>query len=159
MGYLDGRVTLRSNVVGQKIKGVVKEAGWQRIYPGDFAISGMNAHLGGMGICGAVDLTGSLVRGHCGKGKRRIERRGDLQQGFVGSLAPEEEREPRREFEIAQRQGSVRLPPSLRFGETRRSLGGGGQADRESDRAPSIRRAGRCRRGERSADARTLARW
>ena len=49
-GYLDGRVTLRTNVIGQKIKGVVKEAGWQRIYPGDFAISGMNAHLGGMGV-------------------------------------------------------------------------------------------------------------
>jgi type I restriction enzyme, S subunit len=49
-GYLDGRVTLRSNVAGQKIKGVVKEAAWQRIYPGDFAISGMNAHLGGMGV-------------------------------------------------------------------------------------------------------------
>lgn len=48
--YLDGRVTLRSNVKGQKIKGVVKEAGWQRIHPGDFAISGMNAHIGGMGI-------------------------------------------------------------------------------------------------------------
>jgi type I restriction enzyme S subunit len=48
--YLDGRVTLRSNVVGQKIKGVVKEAGWQRVHPGDFAISGMNAHLGGMGV-------------------------------------------------------------------------------------------------------------
>lgn len=49
-GYIDGRVTLRSNVQGQKIKGVVKEAGWQRVYPGDFAISGMNAHLGGMGV-------------------------------------------------------------------------------------------------------------
>ncbi len=49
-GYLDGRVTLRSNVVGQKIKGVVKEGGWQRVHPGDFAISGMNAHLGGMGV-------------------------------------------------------------------------------------------------------------
>jgi len=49
-GYLDGRVTLRSNVAGQKIKGVVKEAGWQRVHPGDFAISGMNAHLGGMGV-------------------------------------------------------------------------------------------------------------
>jgi type I restriction enzyme, S subunit len=49
-GYLDGRVTLRSNVVGQKIKGVIKEAGWQRVHPGDFAISGMNAHLGGMGV-------------------------------------------------------------------------------------------------------------
>jgi type I restriction enzyme S subunit len=49
-GYLDGRVTLRSNVSGQKIKGVVKEAGWQRVHPGDFAISGMNAHLGGMGV-------------------------------------------------------------------------------------------------------------
>lgn len=48
--YLDGRVTLRSNVQGQKIKGVVKETGWQRIHPGDFAISGMNAHLGGMGV-------------------------------------------------------------------------------------------------------------
>ena len=48
--YLDGRVTQRSNVIGQKIKGVVKETGWQRIYPGDFAISGMNAHLGGMGV-------------------------------------------------------------------------------------------------------------
>jgi type I restriction enzyme S subunit len=49
-GYLDGRVTLRSNVPGQKIKGVIKEAGWQRVHPGDFAISGMNAHLGGMGV-------------------------------------------------------------------------------------------------------------
>lgn len=49
-GYLDGRVTLRSNVASQKIKGVVKEAGWQRIHRGDFAISGMNAHLGGMGV-------------------------------------------------------------------------------------------------------------
>jgi type I restriction enzyme S subunit len=49
-GYLDGRVTLRSNVSGQKIKGVVKETGWQRVHPGDFAISGMNAHLGGMGV-------------------------------------------------------------------------------------------------------------
>lgn len=49
-GYLDGRVTLRSNVAGQKIKGVVHETGWQRIHIGDFAISGMNAHLGGMGV-------------------------------------------------------------------------------------------------------------
>jgi type I restriction enzyme S subunit len=48
--YLNGRVTLRTNVQGQKIKGVVKEAGWQRVHPGDFAISGMNAHLGGMGV-------------------------------------------------------------------------------------------------------------
>jgi len=49
-GYLDGRVTLRSNVAYQKIKGVVYETGWQRIHVGDFAISGMNAHLGGMGV-------------------------------------------------------------------------------------------------------------
>jgi type I restriction enzyme S subunit len=42
-------VTLRSNV-DQKIKGVIHEAGWQRIHTGDFAISGMNAHLGGMGV-------------------------------------------------------------------------------------------------------------
>lgn len=49
-GYLDGRVTLRSNVAGQKIKGVVYETGWQRVHVGDFAISGMNAHLGGMGV-------------------------------------------------------------------------------------------------------------
>jgi len=48
--YIDGRVTLRRNVKGQKIKGVIKEAGWQRVHPGDFAISGMNAHLGGMGV-------------------------------------------------------------------------------------------------------------
>jgi type I restriction enzyme S subunit len=53
-GYLDGRVTLRSNIAGQKIKGVVKEAGWQRVHPGDFAISGMNAHLGGMGVSDAL---------------------------------------------------------------------------------------------------------
>jgi type I restriction enzyme, S subunit len=53
-GYLDGRVTLRSRVPGQKIKGVIKEAGWQRIHPGDFAISGMNAHLGGMGVSDAL---------------------------------------------------------------------------------------------------------
>ncbi len=49
-GYLSGRVTLRSNVHGQKIKGVIKDGGWKRVYPGDFAISGMNAHLGGMGV-------------------------------------------------------------------------------------------------------------
>ena len=49
-GYLSGRVTLRSNMQGQKIKGVVKDGGWKRVYPGDFAISGMNAHLGGMGV-------------------------------------------------------------------------------------------------------------
>jgi len=53
-GYLDGRVTLRSNVPGQKIKGVIKDAGWQRVYPGDFAISGMNAHMGGMGVSDAL---------------------------------------------------------------------------------------------------------
>jgi type I restriction enzyme S subunit len=53
-GYLDGRVTFRSNVKGQKIKGVIKEGGWQRVYPGDFAISGMNAHLGGMGVSDAL---------------------------------------------------------------------------------------------------------
>jgi type I restriction enzyme, S subunit len=53
-GYLNGRVTLRSNIQGQKIKGVIKEAGWQRVYPGDFAISGMNAHLGGMGVSDAL---------------------------------------------------------------------------------------------------------
>jgi type I restriction enzyme S subunit len=49
-GYLSGRVTLRSNMTGQKIKGVIKDGGWRRVYPGDFAISGMNAHLGGMGV-------------------------------------------------------------------------------------------------------------
>lgn len=49
-GYLSGRVTLRSNVASQKIKGVIKDGSWKRIYPGDFAISGMNAHLGGMGV-------------------------------------------------------------------------------------------------------------
>jgi type I restriction enzyme S subunit len=37
-------------VQGQKIKGVIKDGGWQRVYPGDLAISGMNAHLGGMGV-------------------------------------------------------------------------------------------------------------
>lgn len=52
--YLDGRVTLRSNVAGQKIKGVIKEAGWQRIHAGDVAISGMNAHLGGIGVSDAL---------------------------------------------------------------------------------------------------------
>jgi type I restriction enzyme, S subunit len=49
-GYLSGRVTLRSNMADQKIKGVVKDGGWRRIHKGDFAISGMNAHLGGMGV-------------------------------------------------------------------------------------------------------------
>ncbi|NLV28229.1 MAG: restriction endonuclease subunit S [Methanomicrobiales archaeon] len=48
--YINGRVTNRKNIPGQKIKGVIKEAGWQRIHPGDFAISGMNAHMGGMGV-------------------------------------------------------------------------------------------------------------
>jgi type I restriction enzyme, S subunit len=55
-GYLSGRVTLRSNMQGQKIKGVIKDGGWRRIYPGDFAISGMNAHLGGMGVCDSLLL-------------------------------------------------------------------------------------------------------
>jgi type I restriction enzyme S subunit len=49
-GYLSGRVTLRTNVLSQRIKGVVKDGGWKRVHPGDFAISGMNAHLGGMGV-------------------------------------------------------------------------------------------------------------
>ncbi len=49
-GYLSGRVTLRTNVQGLKIKGVIKDGNWQRVHPGDFAISGMNAHLGGMGV-------------------------------------------------------------------------------------------------------------
>jgi type I restriction enzyme S subunit len=48
--YLDGRVTARSNVPGQKIKGVIHDENWQRIHPGDIAISGMNAHLGGIGV-------------------------------------------------------------------------------------------------------------
>jgi type I restriction enzyme, S subunit len=49
-GYLGGRVTLRTNVASQKIKGVVKDGGWIRVHPGDLAISGMNAHLGGIGV-------------------------------------------------------------------------------------------------------------
>lgn len=48
--FIDGRVTLRKNVKPTGLKNAILEHGWQRVYEGDLAISGMNAHLGGMGI-------------------------------------------------------------------------------------------------------------
>ena len=48
--FITGEVTLRSNKPGAIIKNSGKELGYKRAYPGDLVISGMNAHLGGLGI-------------------------------------------------------------------------------------------------------------
>lgn len=48
--FIDGTVTLRRNVKETGLKNALLEQGWQRIYTGDVAISGMNAHLGGIGV-------------------------------------------------------------------------------------------------------------
>ena len=48
--FIDGQVTLRSNRPEQIIKSSGMEGGYKRIRSGDLAISGMNAHLGGLGI-------------------------------------------------------------------------------------------------------------
>jgi len=48
--FIDGVVTLRENRPEATIKSSGKELGYQRAYPGDLVISGMNAHLGGLGI-------------------------------------------------------------------------------------------------------------
>jgi restriction endonuclease S subunit len=48
--FIDGQVTARSNRPGSIIKNSGMEHGYKRIKKGDLAISGMNAHLGGLGI-------------------------------------------------------------------------------------------------------------
>lgn len=48
--FINGQVTLRSNRPDQIIKNSGKELGYKKIYQGDLVISGMNAHLGGLGI-------------------------------------------------------------------------------------------------------------
>lgn len=48
--FIDGVVTLRENRPEATIKSSGKELGYQRAYSGDLVISGMNAHLGGLGI-------------------------------------------------------------------------------------------------------------
>jgi type I restriction enzyme S subunit len=48
--FIDGQVTARSNRPGSIIKNSGMEHGYKRIRKGDLAISGMNAHLGGLGI-------------------------------------------------------------------------------------------------------------
>jgi type I restriction enzyme S subunit len=48
--FIDGVVTLRSNRPDAIIKGSGQEIGYKHIEAGDLVISGMNAHLGGLGI-------------------------------------------------------------------------------------------------------------
>lgn len=48
--FIDGTVTLRSNRPDAIIKGSGQEIGYKHIEIGDLVISGMNAHLGGLGI-------------------------------------------------------------------------------------------------------------
>jgi type I restriction enzyme, S subunit len=48
--FIDGTVTLRSNRPDAIIKGSGQELGYKHIEVGDLVISGMNAHLGGLGI-------------------------------------------------------------------------------------------------------------
>lgn len=48
--FIDGTVTLRSNRPDAIIKGSGQEIGYKHIEVGDLVISGMNAHLGGLGI-------------------------------------------------------------------------------------------------------------
>lgn len=48
--FIDGTVTLRSNRPEAIIKGSGQEIGYKHIEVGDLVISGMNAHLGGLGI-------------------------------------------------------------------------------------------------------------
>lgn len=48
--FIDGTVTLRSNRPDAIIKGSGQEIGYKHVEIGDLVISGMNAHLGGLGI-------------------------------------------------------------------------------------------------------------
>lgn len=48
--FIDGVVTLRSNRPEAIIKGSGQEIGYKHLEKGDLVISGMNAHLGGLGI-------------------------------------------------------------------------------------------------------------
>ena len=48
--FIDGVVTLRSNRPDAIIKGSGQEIGYKHLERGDLVISGMNAHLGGLGI-------------------------------------------------------------------------------------------------------------
>ncbi len=48
--FIDGTVTLRSNRPDAIIKGSGQEIGYKHLEKGDLVISGMNAHLGGLGI-------------------------------------------------------------------------------------------------------------
>lgn len=48
--FIDGTVTLRSNRPDAIIKGSGQEIGYKHVEVGDLVISGMNAHLGGLGI-------------------------------------------------------------------------------------------------------------
>lgn len=48
--FINGQVTLRSNRPDQIIKNSGKELGYKKICRSDLVISGMNAHLGGLGI-------------------------------------------------------------------------------------------------------------
>lgn len=48
--FISGEVTLRSNRPDQIIKSSGEEHGYKKVCRGDLVISGMNAHLGGLGI-------------------------------------------------------------------------------------------------------------
>lgn len=56
--FIDGVVTLRSNRPDAIIKGSGQEIGYKHLEEGDLVISGMNAHLGGLGIS---DSTGKCT--------------------------------------------------------------------------------------------------
>lgn len=48
--FITGQVTLRKNVRAEGLKNAVHFDAWKKVYEGDLAISGMNVHLGGIGI-------------------------------------------------------------------------------------------------------------
>ena len=52
--FIDGVVTLRSNRPDAIIKGSGQEIGYKHLEKNDLVISGMNAHLGGLGIADSV---------------------------------------------------------------------------------------------------------
>ena len=73
--FIDGVVTLRSNRPDAMIKGSGQEIGYKHIEAGDLVISGMNAHLGGLGI--------SDSSGKCTPVYTVMRKTTDLDQRFI----------------------------------------------------------------------------
>lgn len=73
--FIDGVVTLRSNRPDAIIKGSGQEIGYKHIETGDLVISGMNAHLGGLGI--------SDSSGKCTPVYTVMRKTSDLDQRFI----------------------------------------------------------------------------